>query len=98
MLEQHGPRLPEFRGARVDILLMFHVKHHAKPRDGLYRPLDPSNVGGECIKPIIDQALVTTGVIEDDDYTHVRYVVLGIEHVDDLKEERIEVTVREVEE
>ena len=76
---------------------MFHVKHHAKPGDGLYRPLDPSNIGGECIKPVIDYGLVKHKVIEDDSYQYVRYVVLGIEHADELKDERIEVTVREVE-
>jgi len=98
MLEQHGPDIPQFRGSRVDILLMFHVKHHAKTGDGLYRPLDPSNIGGECIKPVIDYGLCKTGVIEDDSYKHVRYVVLGIENEPDLSRERIEVTVKAVEE
>lgn len=98
MLEQYGPDVPQFRGCRVDVLLLFYVKHHARPGDGLYRPLDPSNVGGECIKPVIDYGLVKTGVLEDDDWKHVRFVVVGIEPVDDLKDERIEVTVTEAEE
>lgn len=95
MLEQHGPDLPQFRGTRVDVLVVFHVKHHAKPGDDLYRPLDPSNIGGLCVKPVLDYGLVKTGVLEDDDWKHIRFVVLGIEPVDDLKDERIEVTVSE---
>lgn len=95
ILEQYGPNLPEIRGTRVDILLMFYVKHHAKPGDGLYRLTDPSNGGGEVAKPIIDYGLVKTGVIEDDSWKHVRYVVLGVETVKELSEERIEVTVSE---
>ena len=93
-LAQLGPEMPHF-DCRVDISLTFYVKHHARTGDGLYRPLDPSNIGGECIKPVIDYGLVKHGVIEDDDYTHVRYVVLSIQHVEDLTEERIEVRVME---
>ncbi len=95
-MEQLGPQMPVIRGCRVDIALTFHVKHHAKTGDGLYRPLDPSNVGGECIKPVIDYGLTKHGIIEDDDYTRVRYVVLSIEHADRLEDERIEVYVRPV--
>ena len=93
-LYQLGPQMPHF-GCVVDIALTFYVAHHKKPGDGLYRPLDPSNIGGECIKPIIDYGLVKHGIIEDDDYTHVRYVVLSIQHVEELTAERIEVRVQE---
>lgn len=96
-LAQLGPQMPRFE-CRVDIALTFYVKHHARTGDGLYRPLDPSNIGGECIKPVIDYGLVKHGVIADDDYTHVRYVVLSIERVEDLRAERIEVRVIPVEE
>ena len=93
-LYQLGPQMPRF-DCLVDIALTFYVKHHARTGDGLYRPLDPSNIGGECIKPIIDYGLVKHGIIEDDDYTHVRYVVLSIQHVEELTAERIEVRVQE---
>lgn len=94
-LAQLGPVMPTLTG-RVDVALTFYVKHHAKTGDGLYRPTDPSNIGGECIKPVIDYGLVKHGVIGDDDYKHVRYVVLSIEHVNDLRDEQIEVRVMEV--
>ena len=94
--EQLGPVMPVLN-TPVDIAFTFFVKHHAKTGDGLYRPLDPSNIGGECIKPIVDYGLVKTGIIPDDSYLHVRYVVLAIEHVDALADERIDVTVMEVE-
>jgi hypothetical protein len=94
-LYQLGPDMPRLTG-RVDIALTFYVKHHARTGDGLYRPLDPSNIGGECIKPVIDYGLVKHGVIADDDYTHVRYVVLSIQHVEELRDERIEVRAVEV--
>lgn len=87
-----GPQMPRFE-CRVDISLTFYVKPHAKALDGLYRPLDPSNVGGECIKSILDYSLVKTGIISDDDYKHVRYVILAIEPVAELSSERIEVVV-----
>ena len=90
-----GPRMPHFEG-RVDISLTFHVKPHAKPRDGLYRPIDPSNIGGECIKPVIDYGIVKHGIIEDDSYVYVRYVVLSIEPVAELRDEGIAVLVREI--
>ena len=94
-LAQLGPNMPRFEG-RVDIALTFYVKHHARTGDGLYRPLDPSNIGGECIKPVIDYGLVKHGIIADDSYEFVRYVVLSIQHVEVLTEERIEVRVVEV--
>lgn len=97
-LEQLGPELPQIRRCRVDIALTFYVKHFAKAKDGLYRPTDPSNIGGLCVKSPIDYGLVKTGVIEDDDYTHVRYVILSVENVSALADERIEVRVMEVDE
>ena len=96
-LYQLGPVMPRIEG-RVDVALTFYVKHHARPGDGLYRPTDPSNIGGECIKPVIDYGLVKHGIIVDDTYVYVRYVVLSIESVAELSEERIEVQVNEVEE
>jgi len=90
-----SPALPHFDG-RVDISLTFHIKPHAKPQDGLLRSLDPSNCGGEPAKCIIDHALVQTGIIADDDYKHVRYVVLSIEPVAELRDEGIAVLVREI--
>lgn len=42
--------------------------------------------------------IVKPGIIDDDDYTHVRYVILSIERVSELSAERIEVRVMEVEE
>lgn len=95
--EALGPDFPHFDG-RVDIAITFYVKHRTRNGDGLYRPLDPSNIGGECIKSVIDYGLVKTGIIDDDDYTHVRYVILSIESVSELSAERIEVRVMEVEE
>lgn len=94
-LAQLGPDMPRIEG-RVDIALTFYVKHHARPGDGLYRPTDPSNIGGECIKPVIDYGLVKHGIIADDSYKFVRYVVLSIQHVEELREERIEVRAVEV--
>ncbi len=89
-----GPNFPHFE--YVDIFITFYVKHRTRNGDGLYRPLDPSNIGGECIKPIIDYGVVKPGIIDDDDYKHVRWVGCHIENVSNLNEERMEVRVIEV--
>lgn len=90
-----GPVIRTIEG-RVDIALTFYICHGKKPGDGLYRFTDPSNGGGDVAKPILDYGLVKTGLIEDDDYKHVRYFITSVEHVETLAEERIEVQVNEV--
>lgn len=61
-----------------------------------YRPLDPSNIGGEVIKPVIDGGLVGSGLITDDRSEYVRWVMLGLVRVQTVEQEGYEVTVRPV--
>lgn len=62
-----------------------------------YRPKDVGNIGGDVLKPVLD-GLVWMEVLPDDDWTHLESVTLRIARVDRLDDERIEVTVQEVEE
>jgi len=83
--------LPRFQRAVVS----FCYRHSFKrPGDGLYRPDDPSNLGGDVLKGPMD-ALVDLEVLIDDDYEHVALVTLQIERVAELADEGIAIMVRE---
>ena len=69
-----------------------------------YRPTDPSNIGGEVTKSIIDYGVAggpptdrVTRLITDDAHQYVRYVLLGRRKVEAIEEEGVEVSVRAVE-
>lgn len=89
-----GPNLPTFEPPVV-ITCTLYARHHTHNGDGLYRPQDPSNIGGDILKPIID-TLKPLGVIGDDNYWDaekrtgwVREVRLRVAHVDTLEAEGI---------
>lgn len=83
--------LPRFKKAIVS----FTYRHTFKrPRDGLFRPTDPSNLGGDVIKGPMD-ALVALSIIPDDSFLYVDLVTLRIERVEELRDEGIEIIVRE---
>lgn len=60
-----------------------------------YRPEDPSNLGGETTKGLLD-GVVRLGVIGDDSLLYVRRFAQQITRTDSLLYERIEVTITEV--
>ncbi|KKM03985.1 hypothetical protein LCGC14_1768960 [marine sediment metagenome] len=83
--------LPRFAKAIVSFIYRHTCK---RPRDGLYRPTDPSNLGGDVIKAPMD-ALVALSIIPDDSYRYVDLVTLRIEKVEELRDEGFEIIVRE---
>lgn len=88
VLGAYAPNIPHL-DAPVVITCTLYAWHHRRNGDGLYRPTDPSNLGGDVLKPLIDAALVRTGIIDDDDYKTVAEVRLRIGHVEDLASEGI---------
>lgn len=91
----HGPNLPTFSPPVVITATLF-ARHGTKNGDGLYRPTDPSNIGGDVLKPLIDYGLVKLKVIGDDNYWNadtqtgwVREVRLRVEHVSEIKDEGV---------
>lgn len=95
VLAEYAPNIPQFAGMVV-ITATLYARHHTRNGDGLFRPQDPGNIGGDVLKPIIDYGLVRLGVIVDDDYQHVEEVRLRVRHVDTLEAEGIELVVEEV--
>lgn len=91
---KYGPDVPTLTPP-VIISLTLYAKHNAKTGDGLYRPTDPSNIGGDVAKPVIDAGLVKNGVIPDDTYKCVDLVTLRVEHVERLQDEGIALEVWE---
>lgn len=89
---KYRPDVPAYAAGLIDITYMCSAK---RPGDGMYRPRDPSNIGGEIIKGIID-AVVDMGVLPDDDYRYVPAVVLRIERVKTIAEEGIVLIVQEL--
>ena len=67
-----------------------------RPGDGLYRPKDPSNIGGHIVKGPID-ALVDLGIIDDDAAVcaggPVQYVILAIDKCRYLRDEGLRLRV-----
>ena len=94
MLAAHGPTVPHL-ATPVRVAVCLYCKHGTKNKDGLYRPADAGNVGGDVLKPILDYAIVRHGVVPDDDYTNIESVTLMVRHVDRLEDEGIEVRVEE---
>ena len=92
VLAAYAPNIPTIP-TPVTITVTLSARHGTKNGDGLYRPRDPSNIGGDVLKPIIDYGLVRLGVIPDDDYTHVAEVRLRVKHVGELRDEGIQVRV-----
>jgi hypothetical protein len=88
VLGAYAPNIPHFE-PRVIITCTLYAWHNRRNGDGLYRPTDPSNLGGDVLKPLIDYGLVRHGIIDDDDYTVVQEVRLRIGHVGTLAEEGI---------
>lgn len=89
---KYRPDVPAYAAGLIDITYMCSAK---RPGDGMYRPRDPSNIGGEIIKGPID-GIVDMGVLPDDDYRHVPAVVIRIERVKTLAEEGIVIIVQEL--
>ena len=87
---KYGTEIPSYPAGLVDITYRHSFK---RPGDDYYRPTDCSNIGGDCIKPVID-ALVDMGVLPDDDYKHVPAVILRIEKCKELTEEGYYVMVQ----
>lgn len=81
--------IPKFQRAATAITYMHTFK---KPGDGLYRPRDPWNIGGDIAKAVID-GIVDMGVLPDDDWTHIASGTVMIEKVDEIADEGILVTV-----
>ena len=94
-LAAFGPDMPSLVPPVVISATLF-AKHNSKNGDGLYRPTDPSNIGGDVMKPVIDSGLVKTKIIPDDSYKYVNAVVLMVRHVNTHEEEGILVSVTEV--
>lgn len=92
VLAAYAPSVPALTPPVV-ITATLYARHHSKPGDGKYRPRDPSNIGGDVLKPLIDYGLVRLGVIPDDDYTTVQEVRLRVRHVESLAEEGITIEV-----
>jgi len=93
VLAAYAPNIPRF-DEQVVITATLRARHGTRNGDGLYRPRDPANIGGDVLKPVIDYGLVRNGVIVDDDYRHVAAVVLRVEPVKSLAEEGIVLEVR----
>ena len=93
VLAAYAPNIPTITPPVV-ISVTLYVRHNTRNGDGLYRPKDPSNIGGDVLKPIIDYGLVRHGIIPDDDYLTVESVVLRVRHVQTLIEEGFSVSVR----
>lgn len=89
---KYGTEIPCYPAGLVDITYQHTFK---RPGDGFYRPTDVPNIGGDCIKPVVD-ALVDMGVLPDDDYKHVPGVVLRIEKCQELTDEGYYVEVQEL--
>ncbi|MDA1095619.1 MAG: hypothetical protein O3A25_20525, partial [Acidobacteria bacterium] len=99
VLAQLGPDVPHIDG-RADVFLDYHICFNQKLTrnvDDCYRFTDPSNGGGDVAKPIMDYGVVRTGILDDDNYKHVRFFTCGITPVETLAEEGVRVTVTEVE-
>jgi hypothetical protein len=86
----------------VVITATLYARHNTRNGDGLYRPQDPSNIGGDILKPMVD-VLKPLGIIGDDCYWDevnstgwVYEVRLRVRHVGTLEEEGIELVVEEV--
>lgn len=94
ILAAHGPNVPHLTPP-VIISATLYARHGTKNGDGLYRPTDPSNLGGDCLKPIVD-AFVKHQVIPDDSYKYVELVTLRVQHVDRLEDEGVSVNIREL--
>lgn len=92
VLAAYAPSIPHFE-APVVVTVTLYARHGTKNGDGLYRPEDPSNIGGDVLKPLLDYGLVRNGVIDDDDYTHIEEVRLAVRHVERLEDEGISVIV-----
>ncbi len=88
--DRYGTDIPAYDAGLIDITYICTAK---KPGDGMYRPRDPSNIGGEIIKGPID-ALKDLGILPDDDYRYVPAVVLRIERVKTLEEEGMMLSVQ----
>lgn len=92
--EAHGPTVPTLTPP-IRVAVALYAKHGTKNGDGLYRPEDCGNVGGDVLKPILDYAIVRHGVIPDDDYKNIESVTLMVRHVETNAEEGIMVTLVE---
>lgn len=77
------------------ITITMYARHHTRNGDGYYRSTDPSNLGGDIAKPIVD-ALVRLDILTNDDYTVVDEVRLRVRHVDTLEEEGMRLECVEV--
>lgn len=93
ILAAYAPSIPTLT-APVVITLTMYAKHHSRTGDGYYRPLDPSNIGGDVLKPIVD-ALVRLDILASDDYKHVEEVRLRMRHVENLTDEGLLLEVSE---
>ena len=83
--------LPTFEKAVISFTYYHSFK---RPGDGMYRPTDPSNIGGDMIKGPMD-ALTDLQIIPDDSYRYVELVTLRIQKVEELREEGFEIIVRD---
>ena len=83
--------LPTFEKAVISFTYYHSFK---RPGDGMYRPTDPSNIGGDMIKGPMD-ALVDMQIIPDDSYSYVELVTLRIQKVEELREEGFLIVIRE---
>lgn len=86
------PDIPRFDCISIALT---YCRTSKRPGDGLYRPRDVPNIGGDILKAVCD-AIKDAGVIADDDEEHLRAVALGLDRVDDLSQEGILVTIQEL--
>lgn len=93
--EAYGPTVPTLTPP-IRVAVALYAKHGTKNKDGLYRPEDCGNVGGDVLKPILDYAVVRHGVVPDDDYHNIESVTLMVRHVETNEEEGLMVTLVEV--
>lgn len=96
VLAAYAPNIPALK-APVVVTVTLHAAHGKKPKDHLYRPLDPGNIGGDVLKPLLDYGLVRHGVIPDDDHNTIHEIRLRVRHCETLQEEGIALEVEELE-
>lgn len=92
ILAAFAPTIPELACASIAVT---YVHSSKKPGDGLYRPKDVPNIGGDILKAVVD-GVVDAGVLPDDTREHLPAVGLAIERCDEIAQEGILVTIQEL--
>ena len=89
IIAKYAPDVPSYQCASLTLTYCMTKK---RPGDGLYRPKDVPNIGGDILKAVCDAA-VYAGVLPDDEWKYLPAIGLGFEYVDEVALEGILVTV-----